>query len=109
MEEIVWIQPIIIRFLGNQDRGIYFIIYYYFFLCRGEEETSKTRIEILTVCFRYFVLGLVIGSTDGGFCSAPSTFDEEEASKSLYWKVTNPTLSPSHLQGLYFLHTYYYF
>ncbi|KAG8662320.1 hypothetical protein MANES_01G089000v8 [Manihot esculenta] len=46
------------------------------------------------------MLSLVIGSTDGGFCSAPSTFDEEEASKSLYWKVTNPTLSPSHLQDL---------
>lgn len=44
-------------------------------------------------------------SDDGGglFCSAPSVFETETAasssSKPLYWKVTNPTLSPSHLQG----------
>jgi len=44
-------------------------------------------------------------SDDGGglFCSAPSLFETETAasssSKPLYWKVTNPTLSPSHLQG----------
>lgn len=45
-------------------------------------------------------------SDDGGglFCSAPSVFETETASSSsskpLYWKVTNPTLSPSHLQDL---------
>ncbi|KAK8658247.1 hypothetical protein V6N13_036457 [Hibiscus sabdariffa] len=38
---------------------------------------------------------------DGGFCSAPSVLDQADASsKPLYWKVTNPTLSPSHLQDL---------
>ncbi|KAJ6415656.1 hypothetical protein OIU84_004453 [Salix udensis] len=45
-------------------------------------------------------------SEDGGglFCSAPSVFKTETASfsssKPRYWKVTNPTLSPSHLQDL---------
>ncbi|XP_061971884.1 (S)-ureidoglycine aminohydrolase-like, partial [Populus nigra] len=41
-------------------------------------------------------------SDDGGFCSAPpSLFETETASsKPLYWRVTNPTLSPSHLQDL---------
>ncbi|XP_057994454.1 (S)-ureidoglycine aminohydrolase-like [Hevea brasiliensis] len=37
-----------------------------------------------------------------GFCSAPSVFDAGEESKPLYWKVTNPTMSTSHLQGQYF-------
>ncbi|XVF52492.1 hypothetical protein PTKIN_Ptkin05aG0022700 [Pterospermum kingtungense] len=41
---------------------------------------------------------------DGGFCSAPSISDQTDASsKPLYWKVTNPTLSPSHLQGQFYL------
>ncbi|XP_051134477.1 (S)-ureidoglycine aminohydrolase isoform X2 [Andrographis paniculata] len=31
-----------------------------------------------------------------GFCSVPSIIDEQP----LYWKATNPTLSPSHLQDL---------
>lgn len=36
-----------------------------------------------------------------GFCSAPAAFSDGEAeSKALYWKVTNPTLSPSHLEDL---------
>ncbi|XP_038991134.1 (S)-ureidoglycine aminohydrolase-like [Hibiscus syriacus] len=38
---------------------------------------------------------------DEGFCSAPSILDQADTySKPLYWKVTNPTLSPSHLQDL---------
>ncbi|GAY64333.1 hypothetical protein CUMW_232720 [Citrus unshiu] len=41
---------------------------------------------------------VAIGATDGGFCSAPSILDRETSSKPMYWKVTNPTLSPSHLQ-----------
>ncbi|ESR53404.1 (S)-ureidoglycine aminohydrolase [Citrus sinensis] len=41
---------------------------------------------------------VTIGATDGGFCSAPSILDRETSSKPMYWKVTNPTLSPSHLQ-----------
>lgn len=43
---------------------------------------------------------VTIGVTDGGFCSAPSILDGETSSKPMYWKVTNPTLSPSHLQDL---------
>lgn len=35
------------------------------------------------------------------FCSAPLIVDSGSNSKHLYWKVTNPTLSPSHLQGQY--------
>ncbi|KAH0902608.1 hypothetical protein HID58_042111 [Brassica napus] len=35
--------------------------------------------------------------SDDGFCSAPSI---DEKTKPIYWKVTNPTLSPSHLQDL---------
>lgn len=39
--------------------------------------------------------------SDDGFCSAPSiTESDEEKPKPIYWKVTNPTLSPSHLQDL---------
>ncbi|BBH03021.1 ureidoglycine aminohydrolase [Prunus dulcis] len=34
------------------------------------------------------------------FCSVPSIVDSGSNSKHLYWKVTNPTLSPSHLQDL---------
>ncbi|XP_044484014.1 (S)-ureidoglycine aminohydrolase [Mangifera indica] len=46
-------------------------------------------------------LGFVeVGYSDGGFCSARSVLDSETSSKPLYWKVTNPTLSPSHLQDL---------
>ncbi|XP_065856796.1 (S)-ureidoglycine aminohydrolase [Euphorbia lathyris] len=41
-----------------------------------------------------------IALADGGFCSAPSAFDGDNDSKSIYWKVTDPTLSPSHLQDL---------
>ncbi|XP_010269826.1 PREDICTED: (S)-ureidoglycine aminohydrolase [Nelumbo nucifera] len=32
-----------------------------------------------------------------GFCSAPPAYTE---SRTLYWKVTNPTLAPSHLEDL---------
>ncbi|CAF2150624.1 unnamed protein product [Brassica napus] len=37
--------------------------------------------------------------SDDGFCSAPSPSIDEKT-KPIYWKVTNPTLSPSHLQDL---------
>uniref|UniRef100_M1CHD5 Transcription factor n=1 Tax=Solanum tuberosum TaxID=4113 RepID=M1CHD5_SOLTU len=38
--------------------------------------------------------------TQDGFCSAPLRIDADSNSQPLYWKVTNPTLSPSHLQDL---------
>ncbi|KAE8708530.1 (S)-ureidoglycine aminohydrolase [Hibiscus syriacus] len=45
------------------------------------------------------VFNQVLG--DEGFCSAPSILDQADtSSKPLYWKVTSPTLSPSHLQDL---------
>ncbi|KAK0588284.1 hypothetical protein LWI29_037175 [Acer saccharum] len=44
---------------------------------------------LLSVALSFVKLGM----TDGGFCSAPSILD-----RSMYWKVTKPTLSPSHLQ-----------
>ncbi|KAM0934222.1 putative (S)-ureidoglycine aminohydrolase [Dioscorea sansibarensis] len=37
--------------------------------------------------------------SDDGFCSLPQSI-MESSSRPLYWKVTNPTLSPSHLQDL---------
>ncbi|KAL2464955.1 (S)-ureidoglycine aminohydrolase [Abeliophyllum distichum] len=40
---------------------------------------------------------LKISSSQEGFCSAPSILSTD---RPLYWKVTNPTLSPSHLQDL---------
>ncbi|CAK7356260.1 unnamed protein product [Dovyalis caffra] len=53
---------------------------------------------LLSLSSHFFKIAL---SDDGGFCSAPSAFKTEAASsKPLYWKVTNPTLSPSHLQDL---------
>uniref|UniRef100_A0A9I9D7G7 Uncharacterized protein n=1 Tax=Cucumis melo TaxID=3656 RepID=A0A9I9D7G7_CUCME len=42
------------------------------------------------------LLGFAFGGE--GFCSAPSIVDSDADSKALYYKVTNPTLSPSHLQ-----------
>ncbi|CAL5436697.1 unnamed protein product [Camellia sinensis] len=44
---------------------------------------------------------LKFGVTQDGFCSAPTSIIKPESnSQPLYWKVTNPTLSPSHLQDL---------
>ncbi|GKF20955.1 hypothetical protein Tco_0069593, partial [Tanacetum coccineum] len=45
------------------------------------------------LCFINFAV------TEQGFCSAPSLSDDTNSnSQTLYAKVTNPTLSPSHLQ-----------
>ncbi|XP_059657677.1 (S)-ureidoglycine aminohydrolase [Cornus florida] len=41
-----------------------------------------------------------IADSEVGFCSSPSIIDADSNSQPLYWKVTNPTLSPSHLQDL---------
>ncbi|XP_042406656.1 (S)-ureidoglycine aminohydrolase-like [Zingiber officinale] len=35
-----------------------------------------------------------------GFCSVPPSIVTHSATKPLYWKATNPTLSPDHLQDL---------
>lgn len=48
-----------------------------------------------------FVLGTVdVVLSQEGFCSATSILKTDPNTQPLYWKVTNPTLSPSHLQGL---------
>lgn len=44
-------------------------------------------------------IGVVkISFCEEGFCSGPSILDKQP----LYWKATNPTLSPSHLRGQFF-------
>ncbi|ESQ55733.1 hypothetical protein EUTSA_v10026866mg [Eutrema salsugineum] len=51
--------------------------------------------------FIFIIISLVKASeSDDGFCSAPSIAESDEVSKLIYGKVTNPTLSPSHLQDL---------
>ena len=40
-----------------------------------------------------------VSVADEGFCSAPSNSDSYSNSGHMYWKVTNPTLAPSHLEG----------
>ncbi|CAF2072715.1 hypothetical protein Bca52824_087908 [Brassica carinata] len=47
----------------------------------------------------FIIISLFVkaSKSDDGFCSAPSI---DEKTKPIYWKVTNPTLSPSHLQDL---------
>ncbi|CAH8285047.1 unnamed protein product [Eruca vesicaria subsp. sativa] len=53
----------------------------------------------LIAFFFIIIISLFVSASksDDGFCSAPSI---EEKPKPIYWKVTNPTLSPSHLQDL---------
>ncbi|KAM7491156.1 hypothetical protein LguiA_034077 [Lonicera macranthoides] len=43
---------------------------------------------------------LKIATAQEGFCSAPPILTTHTDSQPLYWKATNPTLSPSHLQDL---------
>ncbi|KAJ9173308.1 hypothetical protein P3X46_016459 [Hevea brasiliensis] len=61
---------------------------------------SMFSLHSLLLLLISMMLSLVTALSDGGFCSAPSLFDAEKGSKPRYWKVTNPTLSPSHLQDL---------
>ena len=50
-------------------------------------------------CFSFSGL-IKVAVSEEGICSMPpSTINSDSDSKPLYWKVTNPTLSPSHLQG----------
>ncbi|KAM3263797.1 (S)-ureidoglycine aminohydrolase [Capsicum chinense] len=52
--------------------------------------------------FLFILTTLSFVKTQDGFCSAPSSsiLDADSNSQPLYWKVSNPTLSPSHLQDL---------
>ncbi|XP_026432600.1 (S)-ureidoglycine aminohydrolase-like [Papaver somniferum] len=58
---------------------------------------------LLPLFFFFFTrldfLKYAVGSEER-FCSAPPSEEEDSSSKSQYWKVTNPTLSPLHLQDL---------
>ncbi|EYU42760.1 hypothetical protein ABFS82_13G003700 [Erythranthe guttata] len=49
------------------------------------------------IFFAFITLsGVKISNCEQGFCSAPPVLEAQP----LYWKVNNPTLSPSHLQDL---------
>ncbi|WOL06113.1 (S)-ureidoglycine aminohydrolase [Canna indica] len=48
-----------------------------------------------------FLLRLVRSAAgEEGFCSVPPSVVADSSTKPLYWKVTNPTLAPTHLQDL---------
>ena len=50
-------------------------------------------------CFSFSGL-IKVAVSEEGICSMPpSIINSDSDSKPLYWKVTNPTLSPSHLRG----------
>ncbi|GKV51956.1 hypothetical protein SLEP1_g58569 [Rubroshorea leprosula] len=57
---------------------------------------------LLTLCTYFVSLYSTFSSVlgDAGSCFASLIIENEATSKPLYWKVTNPTLSPSHLQDL---------
>ncbi|KAI3457723.1 hypothetical protein Pfo_014386 [Paulownia fortunei] len=58
---------------------------------------SFSAFSVQSLFFAVIIQSLVkISFCQEGFCSAPSILDAQP----LYWKVTNPTLSPSHLQDL---------
>ncbi|GMQ04629.1 hypothetical protein CsSME_00049980 [Camellia sinensis var. sinensis] len=58
---------------------------------------SAQQLFLLSIILSF----LKFGVTQDGFCSAPTSIIKPESnSQPLYWKVTNPTLSPSHLQDL---------
>ncbi|XP_030524878.1 (S)-ureidoglycine aminohydrolase [Rhodamnia argentea] len=64
------------------------------FACSGSSQPLKIFLVTLSL-FRVALSG-------DGFCAAPTIIKETPNSESrpLYWKVTSPTLSPSHLQDL---------
>ncbi|KAI3501544.1 hypothetical protein L1887_29415 [Cichorium endivia] len=51
---------------------------------------------LLSTIFGFFSIAV----TEEGFCSAPLIIESSSNAQPLYSKVTNPTLSPSHLQDL---------
>ncbi|XP_026445315.1 (S)-ureidoglycine aminohydrolase-like [Papaver somniferum] len=62
-----------------------------------EAELPLVFIHLWACC--YVLLRFAVGS-EQRFCSAPPSEVEDNSIKSQYWKVTNPTLSPLHLQDL---------
>lgn len=63
---------------------------------RTSSPLSAQHLLLLSIAFSV----LKVGVAGEGFCSAPSILDAESQSQPLYWKVMNPTLSPSHLRDL---------
>ncbi|XP_015896665.3 (S)-ureidoglycine aminohydrolase [Ziziphus jujuba] len=63
------------------------------------QRLSSLSLHALLPLFTTLSLLKVIVAEEG-FCSWSSISDSSSNSKHLYWKVTNPTLSPSHLQDL---------
>ncbi|CAH9114124.1 unnamed protein product, partial [Cuscuta europaea] len=55
------------------------------------------RLSITLILSGFHKIGYAV---EGGFCSAPPILSFDSGSRPLYWKVTNPTLSPSRLQDL---------
>ncbi|KAI3938801.1 hypothetical protein MKW92_046442 [Papaver armeniacum] len=60
----------------------------------SESEREKRKRRHSEILLKYAV------GNEERFCSAPPSEVEDSSSKSQYWKVTNPTLSPIHLQDL---------
>lgn len=59
----------------------------------------KKKDSIHQQLFLWLLLGLLkVGVGEEGFCSAPTVVSNSQQHP--YWKVTHPTLSPSHLQDL---------
>ncbi|KAK9127650.1 hypothetical protein Syun_016447 [Stephania yunnanensis] len=65
---------------------------------RGMEKQTKMQRNCVIVVFA--LLGILKCVAGEGFCSAPVAHDVSADSETLYYKVTNPTLSPHHLQDL---------
>ncbi|XP_019179589.1 PREDICTED: (S)-ureidoglycine aminohydrolase [Ipomoea nil] len=75
--------------------------------CKHPRPVSPTQTNLSKMqSFHLFLLlsitlgSVKIGVAQEGFCSAPSILNADSNSRPLYWKVTNPTLSPPHLQDL---------
>ncbi|GAV91702.1 hypothetical protein CFOL_v3_35092, partial [Cephalotus follicularis] len=65
-----------------------------------DEMRSLTQLSPKSFLFSSLILSLLLKLAlgDGGFCSAAPSILQTD--KPMYWKVTNPTLSPTHLQDL---------
>ncbi|XP_010919786.1 (S)-ureidoglycine aminohydrolase isoform X2 [Elaeis guineensis] len=66
-------------------------------MLRSASDSSRPFHALLLFLLRWAAVELAFG--EEGFCSA-SLFTTDSNSQPLYWKVTNPTLSPTHLQDL---------
>ncbi|KAJ3678699.1 hypothetical protein LUZ60_002502 [Juncus effusus] len=58
--------------------------------------------DLRWICFSFLlaVIGIIVRGEEEGTCSIFSSSCEMDSKAPLYWKVTNPTLNPSHLQDL---------